>query len=61
MRPITAAAEKLAVENRCDGERKLPQLVEAAWGITDFIGHFEIEQLFEEGCSFCIGEDVGEL
>ncbi len=43
------------------GERKLPQLVEATWGITDFIGHFKIEQLFEEGCSFCIGEDVGEL
>ena len=43
------------------GERKLFQLVEATWGITNFIGHFEIEQLFEEGCSFCIGEDVGEL
>ena len=43
------------------GERKLSQLVEATWGITDFIGHFEIEQLFKEGCSFCVWEDVSEL
>ena len=39
----------------------LAELVETARGITYFIGHFEIEQLFEEGCSFCIWEYVGEL
>jgi hypothetical protein len=36
-------------------------LIDASRGITDFIGHFEIEQLFEKSCSFCVWEDVGEL
>ena len=52
----------MAAKLGCHGDTwRLTELIEAAWGITDFIGHFEIEQLFEEGCSFCIWEYVGEL
>ena len=52
----------MAAKLGCHGDTWwLTEVIEAAWGITDFIGHFEIEQLFEEGCSFCVWEDVGEL
>ena len=58
----TADEDYGAAIHGCHGDTwRLAELIEAAWGIADFIGHFEIEQLFEEGCSFCIWEDVGKL
>ena len=50
-RPRTAAA----------GRSGSAQLIETTRGITDGVGHFEIEQRFEKSCSFCVWEDVGEL
>ena len=44
-----------------DGLPFLAVLVETAGGVADLVGHFEVEEFFEEGGAFDVGKDVGEL
>ena len=44
-----------------DGLPFLAGLVETAGGVADLVGHFEVEEFFEEGSAFDVGKDVGEL